>query len=270
MGSSANPDAPLIVCDDHAGDEPTVVLVHGLSCDGSDWGAQVEHFSGRNRVITVDLRGHGRSMHFDDEFNMPRAGHDVAALMRSLKIKSAVLAGHSMGCRVVTEAALAAPEIVRGVVLVDGSRFATDDPDAAAANMRAAIDAHGYAALSEKMFASMFVPGTSEAISQPIVERAINRPPQIASAFMCAMVAWDAAQFETCYGKLTAPLSIVQSTHRDSRGARIELAPEMTVDWHELLKTLVANVTIDRVYGAGHFTQIDTPQRVNQAIDALA
>ena len=108
----------LIAHDDYAGREPAIVLIHGLSCAASDWEAQVQHFKGRNRVVAVDLRGHGRSMPkdgaFDGNFDMPTAGQDVADLITALGIRSAIVAGHSMGCRAATEAALRLPRSHQG------------------------------------------------------------------------------------------------------------------------------------------------------------
>ncbi len=39
--------------------EPTLILVHGWSCDARYWREQVMHFAARHRVVTVDLAGHG-------------------------------------------------------------------------------------------------------------------------------------------------------------------------------------------------------------------
>lgn len=263
----------LIAHDDYAGPEPAIVLIHGLSCAASDWQAQVQHFKGRNRVVAVDLRGHGRSMPkdgaFDGNFDMPTAGQDVADLITALGIRSAIVAGHSMGCRAATEAALRLPKVIKGVALIDGSRFSTGDPDKAAAKMQAAIDANGYANLARGMFETMFVPGTDPAITEPIIERAVARPPQIASAFMCAMVAWDAGLFEERYAALAVPIAIVQSTHRNANGERIALLEDTNVEWHDALETLAGPLRITRVYGAGHFTQIDTPREVNDALESL-
>ena len=44
--------------------------------------------------------------------------------MKALALPPTVLVGHSMGCRVVLEAALQAPAYMAGVVLIDGSQFA--------------------------------------------------------------------------------------------------------------------------------------------------
>ena len=44
-----------------AGAGPTIVFVHGWTCDGSSWTGQVPAFAKDYRVITLDLPGHGRS-----------------------------------------------------------------------------------------------------------------------------------------------------------------------------------------------------------------
>ena len=65
------------------------------------------------------------------------------------------------------------------------------------------------------------------------------------------------------------PIAIVQSTHRNANGERIVLLEDTEVEWHRTLETLAGPLRITRVYGAGHFTQIDTPDEVNDALEAL-
>ena len=45
----------------HGAGDPTLVFVHGWSCDARYWREQVPYFSKKYRVITVDLAGHGHS-----------------------------------------------------------------------------------------------------------------------------------------------------------------------------------------------------------------
>ena len=66
-----------------------------------------------------------------------------------------------MGTRVVLEAnrllfSSHYPERVAGIVLIDGSRTASGDPDAAEADARAMIEKAGYAAFAESLFRQMF------------------------------------------------------------------------------------------------------------------
>lgn len=255
---------------DHTGKEPAVVLVHGMACDGSDWDAQVAYFSGRgHRVITVDLRGHGQSMQFERDFNMPSMGGDVAALLKHLKVGAAVVAGHSMGCRVATETALQLPDVVRGVALVDGSRFANSDADAAVASRRSLIERLGFAEHMEANFDSMFLPGADHATKARIVERARQRPAAIGTEVMLSMVHWDAAQFEARYSELKVPAQVIQSTHIDRSKQRVAITDDMPVEWHEELLACGVAAQFERVPDCGHFTMIDAPDAVNSCIDKL-
>lgn len=118
---------------------PPVIFVHGFACSHSDWDAQVAYLSPRHTTVAVDLRGHGASPGAADKCSIGQFGADVAQVMRSLALPPAVLVGHSMGCRVAIEAALQAPAHTAGVILVDGSQFAST----MAATLRDAFAAPG-------------------------------------------------------------------------------------------------------------------------------
>jgi 3-oxoadipate enol-lactonase len=100
------------------GDGPPVVLVHGFGLDMRMWDPQVEQLAGRFRVVRYDCRGFGASGPFDPAHGYTHAG-DLLALLDHLSIGPAVLAGLSFGGRVVMQAALAAPDRVRGLALLD-------------------------------------------------------------------------------------------------------------------------------------------------------
>jgi len=89
--------------------QPPIVFVHGFACAHTDWDTQVAHLAPYHQTIAVDLRGHGASPGSPDECSIERYGADVAEVMHHLNLAAAVLVGHSMGCRVVIEAALQAP-----------------------------------------------------------------------------------------------------------------------------------------------------------------
>ena len=91
---------------------PPLVLVHGLLCTRDDWRLQAERFAGSHRVVRPDLRGHGATPRGSEPLTIATLGADVAALLEALDLTGAVLAGHSLGCRVVLEARRLAPERV--------------------------------------------------------------------------------------------------------------------------------------------------------------
>ena len=101
-----------------AGTGPAVVLVHGFGLDLRMWDPQAGDLAARFRVVRYDCRGFGASGPFDPAVPYTHAG-DLVALLDHLGAGQAVLVGLSFGGRVALQAALAAPDRVRGLVLLD-------------------------------------------------------------------------------------------------------------------------------------------------------
>ncbi|MEJ2693325.1 MAG: alpha/beta hydrolase [Candidatus Thiodiazotropha sp.] len=99
--------------------EPTLVFVHGWSCDARYWRAQVPVFSKNHRVVVLDLAGHGNSGMSRSVHSMAAFGEDVRAVTESAGSQRAILIGHSMGGSVIAEAARLMPERVIGLIGVD-------------------------------------------------------------------------------------------------------------------------------------------------------
>jgi pimeloyl-ACP methyl ester carboxylesterase len=72
-----------------------------------------------NRVVTLDLLGHGRSDRPRDmtAYSMPFFGDQVIALLDHLEVDDAVVAGTSLGANATLEAAASHPDRVRGMVV---------------------------------------------------------------------------------------------------------------------------------------------------------
>jgi pimeloyl-ACP methyl ester carboxylesterase len=71
------------------------------------------------RVATMDVRGHGESSTQWDDFSVTGVGKDILALIRELGAGPAVVVGTSMGGGAAIWAAVEAPDLVRGMILVD-------------------------------------------------------------------------------------------------------------------------------------------------------
>ena len=99
--------------------EPTLVFVHGWSCDARYWRAQVPHFSKSHRVVTIDLAGHGHSGMTRSQYSMLAFGEDVQAVTEVIGSNRVILVGHSMGGSVIAEAARLMPNRVIGLIGVD-------------------------------------------------------------------------------------------------------------------------------------------------------
>jgi pimeloyl-ACP methyl ester carboxylesterase len=94
-----------------------VVLVHGLALDTRMWDDQVPALEDVATVIRYDVRGFGRSSR--DEVTEYTHADDLWRLLDHVGHDRAVLVGLSMGGGIVLEAALAAPQRVISLVLLD-------------------------------------------------------------------------------------------------------------------------------------------------------
>ncbi len=99
--------------------EPALVFVHGWNCDARYWREQVPFFSRTNRVVVLDLAGHGHSGMGRTKYTMGAFGEDVRAVVEATDSRSMILIGHSMGGSVIAEAARLMPGRVTGLIGVD-------------------------------------------------------------------------------------------------------------------------------------------------------
>src|SRR3954449_4480008 len=106
--------------DDYGEGSRIVVLLHGLLLSQRMHEPLAKALAARgNRVITLDLPGHGRSERPLDPqcYSMTFFGEQVIALLDHLELDEAVVLGTSLGANTAIEAAALAPERLRGMVI---------------------------------------------------------------------------------------------------------------------------------------------------------
>lgn len=79
------------------GEGPPVVLVHGITLSSAIWAPMLRRLATTNRVLAVDLRGHGASVAGDGGMGFERQADDLLEVLAELDVADAVLVGHSMG-----------------------------------------------------------------------------------------------------------------------------------------------------------------------------
>ncbi|MFN3539327.1 alpha/beta fold hydrolase [Rhodococcus cerastii] len=98
-------------------DSAPVMLVHGMGGDSTTWDRFTRALTAQGRrVITVDLRGHGKSAH-TSTYEFDSFGADLLALIDHLGLNEVDLVGHSLGGYAVSLVAQRRPELVRRLVL---------------------------------------------------------------------------------------------------------------------------------------------------------
>lgn len=97
-----------------------VVAIHGLTASFLSFAGVAERLRGRRPLFAVDLRGRGDSAKPAGPYGMAQHGRDVAAAMQALGLGPSVVVGHSMGAFVATALAAQNPELVSGIIMIDG------------------------------------------------------------------------------------------------------------------------------------------------------
>jgi pimeloyl-ACP methyl ester carboxylesterase len=101
-----------------------VVFIHGIGASLYSWRHTLPPVvSAGYRVIAFDNRGFGFSEQPAHGYHNADYVRLVVALLDSLGISSAVLVGHSMGGTIAADVALAYPDRVRGLVLIDAAGY---------------------------------------------------------------------------------------------------------------------------------------------------
>jgi pimeloyl-ACP methyl ester carboxylesterase len=102
------------------GDGPPVVLGHSLLCDASMWRGVAPALATRYRVINVEVRGHHRST-APRGFTLEDLAGDWLAILDHEQVGRAALVGLSMGGMTAMRLALAAPQRVAAMALIDSN-----------------------------------------------------------------------------------------------------------------------------------------------------
>lgn len=241
---------------------PALFFVHGFACDSTDWLAQVQRFADRATVITCDLPGHGASPAVPGETTVKAYAAEVIAAVTGMAVSPAILIGHSMGCRVVLEAARLRPDSVAGLVLIDGSRIGEGDPVAAEQAMADELVGDGYPRFVRSFFESMFVGSSDPQLARTIIERALRLSPAVGRPLMADVAGWDAGDAVGALAAVGVPLLAIQSTTMDTARERVSLEPGADSPWLDLIRTVVPTAVAAELQGAGHFPQIELADEV--------
>ncbi len=110
-----------------------LLLLHGFGGCGAMWSAAAKDFAKHYRVISVDMRGHGKSTNPSGKFSHPQSAEDIRALMDRLDIERALAIGFSSGGMTLLHLATKYPDRLSKLVVVGAT---THFPEQARAILR--------------------------------------------------------------------------------------------------------------------------------------
>lgn len=110
-------------------DDPhPIVLLHGTSSSLHTWEGWVAILRRNHRVISLDIPGFGLTGPFPlDDYRIEHYTRFMGAVLDRLGVKHAVLAGNSLGGYIAWQTALARPDLVERLVLIDARGYPIDE-----------------------------------------------------------------------------------------------------------------------------------------------
>jgi len=246
------PDGVTIVYSACGAGEPALLFVHGGLADRSFWDAQLNAFAGRNRVVALDLAGHGESGSDRKTWGMPEFGADVKAVADAEKLQRMVIFGNSLGGPVAVEAALLMPGRVLGVVGVDTFQSLDYKITPEEAKQRAEAFRDDYAGSIRAMVKQLFHPDADPAVVAEAERRMQKTPPAAAYAMFMGFAGYDPA---AAARRLTVPLRAING----------DLYPTDTAG----VRKVKADFEVIVMMHMGHYPMLERPEEFNTHVAAV-
>jgi pimeloyl-ACP methyl ester carboxylesterase len=227
--------------------------VHGWGCNLNHWRDQIPDFAKRNRVIALDLPGHGESDKPQQlSYTMDLFANAIDAVMRDAKVEHAVVMGHSMGTPVARQFYRKYPQKTLGIVIVDGGLrpFGTKE-------MReqfvAMVRAPNYKDAGTQMFKQMSA--TMSPTDQERVITSFTNTPQYV-----LVGAMESMNQDSLYGpdKMNVPVFAV-----------LAKSPFWQPDTEEFFRSIAPDFELQWWDGVSHFLMMEKPKQFNDAVIAF-
>ncbi len=98
-----------------------IVLLHGFLENSTMWKNIIPHLLKKNRVITIDLLGHGKSDCLGYVHSMELFAESIEAVLKHLKLRKYILVGHSLGGYISLALAKINPNKIKGLCLMNST-----------------------------------------------------------------------------------------------------------------------------------------------------
>lgn len=238
-------DGVHIYYEDH-GSGPAILLSHGYSATSQMWRGQVRAFSDEYRVLTWDLRGHGKSdsPERESEYAEKVAVQDMAALLDACEIERAVVGGLSLGGYLSLAFHLQYPSRVRALMLFDTGPGYKNDKARDGWNRSAEARARAF----EEQGLEALGPGAEVRISQHRSAEGLAR------AARGTLKQFDSRVIEFLPAIDRPTLVLVGEKDQPFLAASSYMAAKIPGARHLVLP------------GAGHAANIDQPERFNEEV----
>lgn len=248
---------------------PAIVLIPGLLSSGEVWDTTVERYKDRYTLHVLTLAGFGGPAPIGAPF-LPRVRDEIIRYVQANSLDRPILVGHSLGGFLSFWIAATAPELVGGVVAVDGVPFlpALMNPAATADGAKAQGEQIRtmYAAFTTDQLVSQSRMALTTMITAPAdVERALAwvrvSDPATAGIAVAELMSTD---LRRDVAAITAPALLIGAS-----GAAPEAMQPAFQKAYELQVAAAPKARVIMATSARHFIMLDDPAFLFAALDAF-
>ena len=235
---------------------PTILFIHGWSCDRRYWSDQLAYFAEKHQVVAIDLAGHGESGLQRTEWTISQFGADVASVADQLALDDVILVGHSMGGPVALEAARKLEGRVKTIIGADTlNDVSITFPEAQLNGMLAAMEGDFRSTVEGLVRSSFFLADSDPDLIDRIATDMGSAPPEAGMGAFKAYAEWFNHEAADALADIEVPIYLINS---DYRPTNIEAGQALTGSFDTVLMS-----------GVGHFVMQEDPERFNQLLNQL-
>ena len=253
---------PVLQLDDVAlfyevvGEGQPVLLIHGLGSSGRDWEKQIEFFASRYQLITVDIRGHGRSSKPPGPYSVDLFAEDVVRLLETLGVGPVHVVGISMGGMIGLQLAVSWPEVVRSLVVVNS------DPELVVRTFQDRMQVWrrflivrllGMRKMGEVLSQRLFPEPGQEGLREMLVERWAENDKRAYREALRALVGWSVADQ---IGHIGCPTLVVSADQDNTPVAA-----------REAYVGQIPSARLVVIENAHHAVTVERPEEFNAVLD---
>lgn len=231
---------------------PALLLLHSLGSSLHVWDAQAQALSSGLRVVRYDLRGHGLSEAGTGRWSLDDFADDALAVLDALGIRSAHVAGVSIGGMIAQALAARAPDRVTSLILCD-TALAIPPPEMWRARA-ATVRAEGIAAIADATLARWVSPAYLASPAGRGLRAMLLRADREAYAAHAEVLA--AADLSRTTPGLRLPALVIVGEHD----------PSTPVAAAEALRDAIPGARLVVIPGVLHVPSLEAPEAVTAAI----
>ncbi len=237
------------------GEGENLLLIHGLGSSTRDWEEQVSFFSQKYQVITIDLRGHGKTDKPKGPYSMKMFAEDIAELLKKLGINSIHVLGISLGGGIAFQFAVDYPELVKSLIIVNaGIEMPVDSfkMKLEAFKRTFIVKLVGMKKMGKVLAPRLFIKPEQEELRQKLIERWGENDKKAYLSAMRALLGWSVRDQ---LDKVKFPTLII--------GSEEDYAPSSI---KEEYTALIPNAKFIEIKDARHAVPIEKPKEFNEIV----